>query len=84
MNSNQSQICNFVLGHTSLLKLMMFLGWPRRTGSVPLLLDGAMSVDEDLVGALALPTVSLLSSGLFDVGYGSTLVTLQRGQGCEE
>ena len=83
MDSNQSKMCSFVLGHTSLLKLM-FLGWPRRTGSVPLLLAGVMSVDEDLVGALALPTVSLLSSGLFDVGYGSTLVTLQREQGCEE
>jgi len=83
MDINQSKICSFVLGHTSLLKLM-FLGWPRRTGSVPLLLAGAMSVDEDLVGALALPTVSLLSSGLFDVGYGSTLVTLQREQGCKE
>lgn len=82
MDSNQSQICSFVLGHTSLLKLM-FLGWLRRTCSVPVLLVGAMSMDEDLGGALALPMVSLLSSGLFDVGYGSILATLQR-EGCKD
>jgi hypothetical protein len=54
---------------------LMFLGWPKRKGSSPLLLAGA-TPDEDLLRAFALP-LALLSSGLFDVGYGSTLVTLQ-------
>jgi hypothetical protein len=72
---NRFQICNFVLGHASVLKLM-FLGWPKRKGSSPLLLAGA-TPNEDLLRAFALPLASLLSSGLFDVGYGSTLVTLQ-------
>jgi len=75
MNTRRYQICNFVLGQASVLKLM-FLGWPKSKGSSPLLLVGAISVDDDLVGALGLPLVSLLCSGLFDVGYGSTLVTL--------
>lgn len=74
---HQSQICKFVL------KLML-LGYPPwRTSSAPpplWLLAGATSVDDDFVGALALPTASLLSSGLLelDVRYGSTLATLRR------
>ena len=57
----------------------MFLDWPKSKGPSPLLLVMAISVDDDLVGARGLPMVSLLCSGLFDVGYGSTLVTLQGG-----
>jgi hypothetical protein len=49
MNTRRRQICNFVLGHASVLKLM-FRGWPKSKGSSPLLLVGAMSVDHDLVG----------------------------------
>jgi hypothetical protein len=72
-----------VLGHASLVKLM-FRGWPKCNGSFPLLLVGAKSVDEDLVGALGLTMVSLLCcNGLFDVGYGSAVVTLQ-GKRCKD
>jgi hypothetical protein len=72
-----SQICKSVLGTFSLLKLM-FLESPKLIDSWPLLIDGAMSVPDDLLGVLLLPKVSLLSSGLFDDGYGTTLVTLQK------
>jgi hypothetical protein len=66
----------FLLGPASLLKLM-FLGWPKRSVSSRLLLAGAMSND-GLVRAPELRLELLLSRGLFVVGYGSTLVTLQR------
>jgi hypothetical protein len=64
-----------VLGNFSLPKLI-FLGFPKLIDSSPLWLDGVISVHDDLSGLLALPKVSLLSNGLFDDGYGTTLDTL--------
>lgn len=64
------QICKSVLGTLLLLKLM-FLESPMLAGSWPLLVDRAMSVPDDLLGAL-----SLLSNGLLDDGYGTTVETL--------
>ena len=43
-----------------------------------LLLGGALSALDNLLGVLALPKVPLLTSGLFDNGYGVTLETLQK------
>ena len=76
----RSHICNFVLGGSWLLKLM-FLGWPKHSESSQLLVEGVMSVHDDLLGVLGLPMVSLLSSGLFEDGYGATLDTLHDKQG---
>jgi hypothetical protein len=65
------QICKSVLGTLLLLKLM-FLESPMLAGSWPLLVDRATSVPDDLLGAL-----SLLSNGLLDDGYGTTVETLR-------
>ena len=69
-----------MLGAFSLLKLM-FLGIPKLIDSWPLLIGRVMSVPDDLLGVLVLPKVSLLSSGLFDNGYGTIVVTLQKTDG---
>jgi hypothetical protein len=66
------QICKFVLGTFSLLKLM-FLESPKLVGSWLLLIDRAISVPDDLLGVL-----SLLSNGLFNDGYGMTVETLPK------
>jgi hypothetical protein len=80
---HQSQICKFVLK----LMLLGYPPWRTSSTSPPLwLLAGATSADDDFVGALALPRASLLSSGLLelDLGYGSTLATLQRERNKED
>uniref|UniRef100_J3MXA0 Uncharacterized protein n=1 Tax=Oryza brachyantha TaxID=4533 RepID=J3MXA0_ORYBR len=75
MNTGQStdQICSFVLGDST--QKLMVLGCPNDKDSSRLL-ERAMSVHDDLL-SLALPIVSLFSSGLFTDGYGATVVTLK-------
>jgi hypothetical protein len=77
LGNHPDQICSFVLGDSS--QKLMVLGWPNDNDSSRLL-ERAMSVQDDLL-SLALPIVSLLSSGLLANGYGATVVTLKQSMG---